>query len=78
MTLAERYATTTLAEELHQYMTFRAQREGLTYGLDATWFAGYLKAGVRLYFGVETTDKRIIRDEQKPDLVAEWKKSIAA
>jgi hypothetical protein len=72
MTLAEQHATTTLAEELHDYMKFRAKKEGLPYGLDAKWFAGYLKAGVRLFFGIETTDKRIIRDEQKPDLLAEW------
>jgi hypothetical protein len=43
MTLAERYATTELSEELHRYMTFRAEKEGLPYGLDAAWFASYLK-----------------------------------
>jgi hypothetical protein len=74
MTLAEQVATSTLANDLHEYLTFRAAKEGQHYDLDARFFAGYLKAGVRLFFGIETTDTRIIRDEQKPALFAEWVK----
>jgi hypothetical protein len=75
MTLAEQHATTTLAEQLNSYMTFRASKEGLPYGLDAATFAGNLKAGVRIFFGVETTDTRIVRDTQKPELLAQWRQA---
>jgi hypothetical protein len=73
MTLAETHATLTLADELHRYVKFRAEKQGFPYDLDAKFFAGYIKARVRGFFGVETTSTRIVRDTQRADLLAEWK-----
>jgi hypothetical protein len=64
----------TLADQLHSYMTFRAKKEGVNYGLDPSWFEMHLRAGVYLFFGVATDDQEIIRDKQNPKALAEWRK----
>jgi hypothetical protein len=55
-------------------LRFRAEAAGVDYSLYAAWFAAYLRAEVYLFFGVQTSDEDILRDTQKPELLAEWRK----
>jgi hypothetical protein len=61
-----------LAEQLHNYMQFRAKREGQGYALSPEWFASCLAKGATRFFGIEVSDTRLVEDEQQPELFAEW------
>lgn len=67
-------STRDLADQLHSYMRFRAAREGVPYEFTAPQFRIHLRDGVRDFFGIETSDRKIIRDRQKPELLDEWQK----
>ena len=62
-----------LATDLHDYMKFRAAKEDTAYELSAEFFRGQMIAGVRHYFGVSVGRTTLLRDEQAPDIFAEWK-----
>lgn len=64
-----------LADQLHAYMSFRAGKEGVPYECSPPWFRIHLRDGVRDFFGIETDDRRILRDRQQPVLLDEWRKA---
>ena len=61
-----------LANRLHEYLTFRASREGVPHELPVSFYAGYIAQGSRSFFGIECNSTRILRDTQKPEIYAEW------
>jgi hypothetical protein len=56
------------AEQLHQYIRFRADKEG-EYGLDPDFFAQALRVGAGSIFGVVVRDGQLIEDDQQPEFV---------
>jgi hypothetical protein len=57
------------AEQLHQYIRFRAGKEGVEYGLDSDFFAQALRVGAGSIFGVVVRDGQLIEDDQQPEFV---------
>jgi hypothetical protein len=58
---------------LDSYISFRAKREGVSYGLDPLFFLGALDGGCREFFGVTVDRGELIKDEQFPKLFNDWK-----
>jgi hypothetical protein len=64
-----------IAKQLHDYMQFRAKREGMEYGLKPSFFHNALIAGTKGFFGVQVDDNGLIEDTQQPAMFAEWKRT---
>lgn len=56
----------TVAEELNAYMTRRASREGMEWGLSSDWFVEHMRMGYCFFFGVIYTSAGIYADTQEP------------
>ena len=56
-----------LADEMHEYMTLRAAREGADMELDFGFFASALSLGVPFMFGVSSCSQGIYVDDQEPE-----------
>jgi hypothetical protein len=67
-----------VAADLDQYMTFRAAKEEQEYSLGAALFEHGLKAGIRLFFGIEVDETGIVCDHRQPKVFLEWAKAVAA
>jgi hypothetical protein len=65
------------ARDLHEYMSFRAEREGVGYELDAGFFLEALQQGVAVFFGISIGANGIEADEQNPAAFAEWQRRRA-
>jgi hypothetical protein len=64
-----------LAHELHEYVRFRAAKEGVGYELTPGFFCDALKKGCDNFFGVQVGAKELLWDDQFPEFFAEWKSS---
>jgi hypothetical protein len=62
------------AQQLFDYMTFRARREGQDHTLSVEFYEEQLDRGIGSFFGVEVGPhcKGLARDVQQPDLFKEW------
>ena len=58
---------------LNSYISFRAKREGVAYGLNSLFFLGALDGGCREFFGVTVDRGELINDKQFPAFFKEWK-----
>lgn len=58
---------------LDSYISFRAKREGVSYGLDPLFFLGALDGGCREFFGVTVDRGELVNDNQFPAFFKEWK-----
>jgi hypothetical protein len=62
-----------VAAELHNYVSFRAHREGRGYGLDPKFFLGHLRDGITRFFGITIGPNGIEDDEQNPSALEAWR-----
>src|SRR5579872_566215 len=62
-----------LAEQLDEYMRFRAGREGVEYHFSSIFYLLALDKGVRSFFGVLVSDTALVTDHQQPKLFRQWK-----
>jgi hypothetical protein len=67
-------ADPTVAEKLHSYMSFRAEKEGVAHKLTVDFYQHELDRGIRLFFGVQVRGDRLIADEEQPALFREWQR----
>ena len=77
MTVAEADRIRILAGRLHDYLTERAEREGVAMKLDERWFEGMLRLGAERMFGITWDDEgELAADEQEPEpgYLAAWKR----
>jgi hypothetical protein len=66
-----------IARDLHEYLAFRARREGVAYSLDPGFFLDALRRGAVMIFGIHIGADGIEADEQNPAAFAEWRKRRA-
>ncbi len=64
----------TVAEQLHDYIRFRAEKEGVGYDLGVSFFERALLSGCVQFFGVTIKGNQLIKDKEQPDLFNEWKR----
>ncbi len=62
-----------LANEVDDYLKFRARKESVEYDLSPNFFLLHLREDMRSFFGVECDDQRMLRDTQFPHLFKEWR-----
>jgi hypothetical protein len=62
-----------LAAALDSYLRFRAEREGVGYGLGIGFFKKLLNRGVRNFFGIHCDGTQILYDDQQPKIFIEWR-----
>jgi hypothetical protein len=62
-----------LANDLDDYMKFRAHMEKVEYELSPDFFLLHLREDIRSFFGVECDDARLLHDTQFPHLFKEWR-----
>lgn len=62
----------TVADDLHEYMRFRAGEEGVKYDLSPEVFQDLIDNGVYTFFGIEIDNDNILSDTQNPVAFAEW------
>lgn len=60
------------AEQLHAYMTFRAAREGVGHTLPVNFYTKAIRKGCVSFFGIQVRSGKLLEDQQRPDLFAEW------
>jgi hypothetical protein len=65
-----------VAEQLFDYMTFRAARENQVHELDVACYCAHIEAGVRTFFGIAIGPDGLEADEQQPGLFREWKRRV--
>jgi hypothetical protein len=70
---AEEREDVALAEQLKDYMDFRAKHEDTVCEFDAGFFLKHLKTGIRDFFGVKVADGELVLDDQNPEAFEEWK-----
>jgi hypothetical protein len=63
------------ARELVSYLTFRAEREGVSMELTEQWIEDRLREGYHTFFGIHVDQHGIVRDDQNPTALAEWSRS---
>lgn len=61
------------AELLYDYMTFRAEKEGLKHELDIDFYLDNIECGVKSFFGITLGPRGIKDDAQQPILLEEWR-----
>jgi hypothetical protein len=61
-----------IAKELHRYLMFRANLEGVQYGLIPEFFLDALRKGTRIFFGISVDNDGLEADEQNPEAFAKW------
>jgi hypothetical protein len=62
-----------VAQQLHEYVQYRAMNEGVAYDLSPSFFESTLRQGVRQFFGVTVDGSKLLSDKQAPTLFAEWR-----
>ena len=63
-----------IAMQLDSYMRFRADHEGVGYGLTPKFFRKWMKRGCFEFFGVSVDSSGLVQDDQHPELLSEWKR----
>lgn len=63
----------TTAQQFHDYMSYRAQREGMSYELTVDFFQTHMDAGCLSFFGVKAGPHGLKSDSQQPELFKEWR-----
>ena len=62
-----------LANDLDEYMRFRAGKEKVEYELSTDFFLLQLREDIRTFFGVECDDAGMLRDTRFPHLFKAWR-----
>ena len=62
-----------VAAELHDYLSFRALREGVGCSLNRKSFLEQLRAGVTSFFGIRIGPDGIEDDKQNPSALEAWR-----
>jgi hypothetical protein len=61
------------AENLDDYVRFRAIKEGVQYSLSEEFFRDALEAGYRLFFNITVAENgQLMRDDEHPEWFQEW------
>jgi hypothetical protein len=63
----------TAARELHDYMRFRAEREGQPHELTLAFYQDAINKGIMTFFGVSIGPDGLEWDVRQPQLFKEWK-----
>lgn len=63
---------TAQAEQLRDYLDFRAKLEGMPCDLTLEWFKARLDNGIRLFFGISVGSHGIEGDSQNASALAFW------
>jgi hypothetical protein len=61
-----------LAKNLHRYLIFRADQEGVKYSLSPESFLDALRKGATKFFGISVDSNGLQADEQNPEAFARW------
>ena len=62
-----------IAEQLVDYMNYRARKEGLAHELTKSFYLDSLRRGAAQLFGIRWNKDGIAEDVQNPDALREWK-----
>jgi hypothetical protein len=63
---------TARAEQLRDYLVFRAKSEGMPCDLTLEWFKVHLDNGIRLFCGISVGSRGIEGDSQNASALALW------
>jgi hypothetical protein len=61
-----------ISHELHNYMQFRAAKEGVEHDLYPSFYREHILAGCDTFFGVEVNQDGLVSDVQNPEALKEW------
>jgi hypothetical protein len=70
---AVKLTNTEKASQLHNYMTFRAEREHQRHDLTPHFYRQHLDAGITTFFGVDVGPNGLERDAQQPLIFRRWR-----
>jgi hypothetical protein len=61
-----------IANDLHRYLMFRANQEGVKYGFNPEFFLYALREGITEFFGINVHNGAIQADQQNLEAFAKW------